>query len=84
MINNFFLNFINFRIIVSFLNRLLTSDILFSRAVRSVVVAKLVVPGISPSTTFTLALSVVLVTKLVISGILSSVFLIFALHTSFF
>ena len=39
--------------------------------------------GISPLTSFILALRIVLVTKLVISGILSSIFVIFALYTSF-
>ena len=44
--------------------------ILFSTAVRALVVAKLVILGISPLTSFILALRVVLVAKLVISGIL--------------
>ena len=52
-------------------------------ALRAVVVAKLVILGISFLTSFILALSVVLVAKLVISGILSSVFFILALYTSF-
>ena len=67
-----------------FLTRLLTSRILFSAAVRAVVVAKLVILGILALTSFILALRVVLVAKLVISGILSSIFLILALYTSFF
>ena len=50
--------------------------ILFSTALRAVVVVKLVILGISPLTSFILALRVVLVAKLVISGILSSIFLI--------
>ena len=59
-----------------FLTKLLTLGILFSTAVRAVVVPKLVMLGISTLTSYTLALSVVLVAKLVISGILSSIFLI--------
>ena len=61
----------------------LTLDILFSTAVKAVVVAKLVILGISFLTLFILALRVILVAKLVISGILSSIFLISALYTSF-
>ena len=74
----------------AFLTRLLTSGILFSRAVRAaVVVAKLVILGILALTPFSLVLRVVLVAKLVVSGILSSIFLILALYpvfltTSFF
>ena len=48
-----------------------------------VVVAKLVMLGISPLTTFILALREALVAKLVISGVFSSTFLIWALYTSF-
>ena len=78
------------------MTRLLTLGILFSTAVRAVVVAKLVLLGTTISTTstnmlvlifltsFILALrAVVVVAKLVISGILSSIFLILALYTSF-
>ena len=69
--NNIF-NFTNFCVIVSFfvffLTKLLTV-ILFSSAVRVVVVAKLVTLGISPVTSFILALSKALVAKLVILGI---------------
>ena len=50
---------------------------------RTEVVAKLVMLGISLLTSFILALTVVLVAKLVISGILFSIFLILALYTSF-
>ena len=81
MISNFFPNFIN--VIVSFLTKLLTLAILFSTAARAVVVANLVILGISPVTSFILALRVVLVAKLVISGILSSIFLILAWYISF-
>ena len=65
------------------MTKLLTLGILFSTAVRALVVAKLVILGISPLTSFILALRVVLVAKLVISGILSSIFFILALYTSF-
>ena len=44
---------------------------------RAAVVAKLVILGISPLTSFILASEVVLAAKLVTSGILSSIFLIF-------
>ena len=65
------------------MTKLLTLGILFSTALRAVLVAKLVILGISPLTSFILALRVVLVAKLVISGILSSIFFILALCTSF-
>ena len=69
--SNFILNFTNFYVIVSFLTRLLTLGILFPTAVRAVVVvAKLVILGISPLTLFTLALRETLVAKFVILGIL--------------
>ena len=71
MISNFLFNFINFCIIVNFSTKLLISGILFSIAVRAVLVAKLVMLGISPLISFILSLRVVLVVKLVISGILS-------------
>ena len=58
----------------------LTSFIL---ALRTAVVAKLVVLGISFLISFILASRVVLALKLVASYILSSIFLIWALHTSF-
>ena len=83
MISNFLFNFINFCALVSFLTDVLTLGILFSTALRAVLVAKLVILGISPLTSFILALRVVLVAKLVISGILSSIFFILALYTSF-
>ena len=59
-----------------FLTRLLTLGISFSTTVRAVVVAKLVILGISPLISFILALRVVLVAKLVISEILSSILFI--------
>ena len=52
-----------------FLTKLETLDILFSAAVRAVVVAKLVLIGISPLTSFILALIETLVAKLVTLGI---------------
>ena len=58
-------------------------DILFSTAVKALVVAKLVILGILPLTLFILALEVVLVAELVISGIVSTIFFILALYTSF-
>ena len=67
------------------MTKLLKLSILFSTAVRAVVVvAKLIILGISFLTSFILALRVVLVAKLVISGILSSIFLFLAFYTSFF
>ena len=57
--------------------------ILFSTSLRPVLVAKLVLIGISPLTSFILALRVVSVAKLVILDILSSMFFILALYSSF-
>ena len=74
MISNFLFNFVIFCVVVSFLTRSLTSIILFSTAVRAVVVAKLVILGISALTTLILALKIFLVVKLVISCVLSSFF----------
>ena len=56
---------------------------MFILALREALLAKLVVVGISPLTSFTLALREALVAKLVISGILSSIFFILALYISF-
>ena len=69
----FFFNFTNFCVVVSFLTKLLTLGILFSTAVRAVVITKLVILGILPLFTFILALKSVVVAnfKLVVSGILS-------------
>ena len=61
MISNFIFNFINFCVIVSFLTKLLTRGILFSTAVREVIMAKLVILDISPLISFVLPLRVVLV-----------------------
>ena len=86
MIGNFLFNFTNFCFIVSFLTKLLTLGILFSAAVRAVVLAKLVILGILPLTSFILALRALLVARLVISGILYFIFNIFfilALYKSF-
>ena len=47
MICNFLFSSINFCVIVSFLTKLLTLGISFSTAVRAVLVAKLVILGIS-------------------------------------
>ena len=67
-----------------FLPRLLTFGILFSTVAGAVVVvAKLLILGISPLTSFNLALRAVLVAKLVISGFLSSIFLMLTLYRSF-
>ena len=81
IISNFLFNFINFCVIV--LAKLLTLGILFSMVSRAVLVAKFVILGTSPLTSFILALRVVLVATLVMSGILSSIFFILALYSSF-
>ena len=73
------------------MTKLLTLGILFSTAIRAVIVAKLVILGISFIVSFILTLGVILIVvlrvalifKLVISGILSSMFLVLALYTSF-
>ena len=49
------------------MTKLLTLGILFSTALRVVFVAKLVILGISPLTSFILTLRVVLIAKLVMS-----------------
>ena len=51
------------------MTKLLTLGILFSTALRAIVVAKLVIFGILPLNSFILALRVVLVAKLVLLGI---------------
>ena len=66
--SNFILNFANFSVIVSFLTKLLTLGILSSTAVRTVVVAKLVILGILFLTSFILALIAVVAAKLVVVG----------------
>ena len=65
------------------MTKLLILGILFSTAVRAVVVANSVISGILFSTSFILELRAVVVAKLVIPGILSSILLILALYTSF-
>ena len=67
MISNFSFNFIDFCVIVSFFTKLLILGILFSTLVRAVLVAKLVILGISLLISFILALRLELVPKLVIS-----------------
>ena len=52
MISNPLFNFINFCVAVSFLTKLSTLGILFSTPVRAVLLAKLVMLGISPLTSF--------------------------------
>ena len=59
-----------------FLTKLLTLSILFLTELRVVVVAKLLILGISHLTSFILALGKALVAKSVISGILSLLFFI--------
>ena len=54
-----------------FLTKSLALGILFSTALRVVLVAKLLILGISPITSFILALKVVLVATFVMSDILS-------------
>ena len=56
MISNFYFNFISFYVIVIFLTKLLTLGVLFSTAVKEIVVAKLIILGISYLTLFILAL----------------------------
>ena len=73
MISNFLSNFINFCVIAIFffffLTKLLTLAILFSTAVRALVVTKLAKLHILSLTSFILALREALVAKLVILGI---------------
>ena len=68
MISNFFSISLIFVLLSDILTKLLTLGILFSTAVRAVVVAKLVILGILPLTSFILALRGVFVAKLVILG----------------
>ena len=75
MISNFLFNFTNFCVIVFFLTKLPRLGILLSTEVRAVAVAKLVILGVSPLTSFILALREALVAKLVILGISSLTFL---------
>ena len=80
IISNFFFRFHKFLSYIQFF--WLTFDILFSTVVRAAVAARLVIPGLSPMTSFILALREALVAKLVISGILSSIFLIYIIFTT--
>ena len=66
---NFLFNFTNFCVIVNFLTKLLKLGILFSAAVRAIVLAKIVILGIFPLTSFILVLRVAVAAKLVILGI---------------
>ena len=66
--SNFILNFIIFCVIVSFLTKLLTLDILFSTEIRAVVAAKLVLLGVLILTSIILVLRKSLVAKLVTLG----------------
>ena len=52
MISNPLFNFISFCVVVSFLTKLSTLGILFSTPVRAVLLANLVILGISPLTSF--------------------------------
>ena len=56
VISNFLFNFINVCVIVRFLTKLLTLGILLSTAVKAVVVATLVILGISSLASFILTL----------------------------
>ena len=72
MISNCLFSFSNFRIIISlffFGTKLLILGVLFSTVVRAAVVAKLLILGISPLTSFILVLREALVATLVISDI---------------
>ena len=62
------------------MTKLLIRGILFSTAVRTIVVAKLVILQISPLTSFTLALREALVAKLIILGISPLISFILALR----
>ena len=70
MISTFLFDFSNFCVIVCFLNRLLTPDILFSTAVNAIFVAKLLTSGISRS----ISVSFAFLTKSVALGIYFSNF----------
>ena len=57
MVSNFLYNFTKFCVIISFFNKLLTLGISFLKAVRALVVAKSLILGRSPLTSFILASS---------------------------
>ena len=84
MVSIIFFNLTIFCVIFIFFTKLLTLGILFSTAVRAVILANLVILGISTLTSSILVLRVLLVAKLEIPGILSSIFLILALFTFFY
>ena len=67
MISSFLFCFIIFCVVVAFLTKLVTLGILFSIAVRELVVAKLVILGVLPLTS--LILTEALLAKLVTLGI---------------
>ena len=72
MISNCLFSFSNFRIMISFFffgTKLLILGVLFSTVVRAAFVAKLLILGISPLTSFILVLREALVATLVISDI---------------
>ena len=69
MISNYLFNFISFCVIVSFFDLITSFRLLFSTALREALVAKLVLLGISPLTSFILTSREVIVAKLVTSGI---------------
>ena len=84
MSSNFIFNFTKFCAIVRFfLTKLLILGILFSTAVKAVLLAKLKMLGNLSLTSFILGFRVVLVAKLVILGILSTIFFILTLYRSF-
>ena len=60
--SNFIFNFTDFCVTVSFLTKLLTLRILFSKALRTVIIAKLVILGIF-LTSFILVLQAAVVSK---------------------
>ena len=80
---NFIFNFTNFCVIVRFLTKLLTVGVLFSTAVRPVVVVKLVISGILFLISFVLALRAVVAVNLVILGISFLISFYFSLRSSF-
>ena len=77
--SNFIFSFTNFCVIVNFLTKLLTLRLLFSTAVRALVVAKSVI-CIWFLTSFILTLRAVVVAKLVILGLLSLTYFILAIR----
>ena len=70
MISNFFSISLIFVLLSDILTKLLTLGILFSLVVRAAVVAKLVMLGILPLTSFILTLRTVVIAKLVTLSLL--------------